>query len=282
MGIHLAQNDYGESRVRLLRVSRRDTNHEVKDVTLSIRFEGDFAASHTEGDNRKILPENTLRNTIYVLAKQYPVEAIEEFALHVIEHFLTYNPQVSQVEIAGHERPWVRMPFGEKGHPTAFVAGSGEKRITRIRATRKETSLQSGIEDLTVLRTGGCSFVNFLRDPYTTLRETSDRILSTSLSATWTYAEPDASYSTVYHGVRKTLLETFAMHESKSLQHTLYALGHAVLDNFDVISEVRLSLPDKHYLLVDLKPFAMENDNEIFQPVEEPQGVVEATLRRDV
>jgi urate oxidase len=282
MGIHLAQNEYGESRVRLMRVTRRDSHHDIKDMTLSIRFEGDFAAAHTSGDNRKILPEDTLRNTIYVLAKQYPAEAIEEFALHVIEHFLTYNPQVSQVEIAAHEQPWLRMPFGDKGHATAFITGSGEKRTTRIRATRKETRLQSGIEDLTVLRTGGCSFANFLRDPYTTLRETSDRILSTSLCAMWTYVEPDASYSTVYHGVRKTLLETFAMHESKSLQHTLYALGHAVLDNFEVISEIRLSLPDRHYVLVDLKPFAMENDNEIFQPVEEPQGVAEATLRRDV
>lgn len=281
MVIQLTHSDYGSTRVRLLRVTRRDSHHDIKDMTLSIRFEGDFAAAHTVGDNRKILPEDTLRNTIYILAKQYPAEAIEDFALHVIEHFLTYNPQVSQIEITAQERPWTRMPFGEKGHPTAFLAGSDERRITRIRATRQQATLQSGIENLTVLRTAGCSFANFLRDPYTTLRDASDRILSSPISAMWTYADPEASYSTVYHGVRKVLLETFATHESKSLQHTLYAMGQAVLDNFDAIREIRLSLPEKQYLLLDLKPFGMENNSEVFVPVEEPQGIAEATLRRE-
>jgi urate oxidase len=281
MGIQLTHSDYGTARVRLLRVTRRDSHHDVKDRTLSIRLEGDFAVAHSAGDNRKILPEDTLRNTIYVLAKQYSAEAIEEFALHVIEHFLTYNPQVSQAEIAAHERPWVRMPFGEKGHPTAFLAGSEERRMTRIRATRQQTTLQSGIENLTVLRTADCSFTDFLRDPYTTVRDAGDRILSSSLSAVWTFADAEASYSTVYHGVRKMLLETFATHESKSLQHTLYAMGQAVLDNFDMIREIRLSLPEKQYLLLDLKPFGMENYNEVFQPMEEPQGIAEATLRRE-
>jgi urate oxidase len=280
-GIHLAVNEYGVSDVRVLRVTRRDEHHEVKDMTLGVRFEGDFGAAHTTGDNRNILPADTMKNTIYVLAKQYPAEAIEEFVLHLAEHFLTYNPQMSQVEITARERPWSRMTVGEKPHPSAFVAGLGERRMTCIRATRKETSVESGIEDLAALRTAGASFALFLRDPYTTLAETVDSLLSATITAAWTYAGPEASYSTVFHGVRRTLLETFAAHDSRSLQHILYAIGHAVLDNFDAIRETRLSLSELPYRPVEMKPFGMENENEVFALADKPHTVAEATLRRD-
>ena len=280
--IHLAENEYGESRVRLLRVSHRDAHHEVKDMTLDVRFQGDFGAAHTTGENRKILPPDTMKNTIYVLAQQYPAEAIEEFALHIAEHFLTYNPQVSQAEIAAQERPWSRIPRGDKTYTSAFVAGGGERRGTWIRATRRETQVQSGIADLVVLRTANASFAGFLRDPYTTLEETKDSVCAATISATWRYSESEASYSTVYHGVRKMLLETFASHESRSPQHLLYAMGHAVLDNFEVIREIRLSIAETPCLQVELKPFGMENDNEVFTLADEPRAVAEATLRRDV
>src|SRR5215470_17006521 len=108
MAIRLGQNNYGKSRVRLLRVERQEGRHDVKEVTLAIRFEGDFEAAHTKGDNRKILPTDTMKNTVYALARQHPVEAIEKFALHLIEHFLTYNPQVSLVRIEATESLWAR------------------------------------------------------------------------------------------------------------------------------------------------------------------------------
>jgi urate oxidase len=281
-GIHVAENEYGESRVHVLRVMRRDGHHEVKDMTLGVRFQGDFGSAHTTGENRKILPADTMKNTIYVLAKQYPTEAIEEFALHITEHFLTYNSQVSQVEITARERPWSRMTVGEQPHPSAFVSGSGEKRTTRIRATREKTTVESGIEKLAVLRTAGASFALFLRDPYTTLAETVDSLLSAGISAAWTYTEPEASYSTVFHSVRRTLLETFAAHDSRSLQHILYAMGHAVLDNFDIIRDIGISLSEVPYRPVDMKPFGMENNNEVFALTDEPHAVAEATLRRDI
>ncbi len=281
MGITLAQNDYGKSRVRLLRETRRDGHHEINALTLSILFQADFEPAHTTGDNRKILPTDTIKNTVYVLAQQYSAEAIEEFALHLIGHFLTYNPQVSKIEVTASERPWSRIPVGENLHPSAFVSTAGEKRTARIRATRQNTILQSGIEDLIVLKTSGSAFRGFLRDPYTTLEETQDRILSTVIQATWLYAESDPPYSAIWHGVRKILLETFAVHDSQSLQHTLYAMGRTVLESFEAIIEIRLSFPNKHYLPVNLKPFGMENTNEVFLPVEEPHGLIEATLRRE-
>ena len=280
-GVHLTENEYGESRIRVLRVTRRDGHHEIKDMTLGARFQGDFGSAHTAGENRKILPADTMKNTIYVLAKQYPAEAIEEFALHITEHFLTYNSQVSQVEITAQERPWSRVTVGEKSHPSAFISGSGERRTTRIRATREKATVESGIEELAALRTAGASFALFLHDPYTTLPETVDSLLSAVISVSWTYTEQKASYSTVFHGVRRTLLETFATHDSRSLQHILYAMGHAVLDNFDVIREIRLSLSEMPCRQVDMKPFGMENDSEIFALADEAHAVAEAILRRD-
>ena len=280
MGIRLAENDYGKSRVRLLRVTRQENRHEIKELTIQILFEGDFEAAHVAGDNRLILPTDTMKNTIYVLAKQYPAEPIEEFALHLVEHFVTYNPQVTRVTIDVAEHPWVRMAAGGKEHAWAFTRGASEKRTCSVSGTREGVTVHGGVEDLVVLKSTGSAFEKFLRDPYTTLEDSRDRILSTAIRANWLYAGDEISFGPIWHGVRKTLLETFADHQSKSLQHTLYAMGEAVLKSFDAIAEIRLSLPNRHYLLVNLKPFGMENDNEIFLPTDEPHGLIEATLKR--
>ena len=282
MTIELAQNDYGESRIRLLRLMRRGGLHEVKDVTISVQFEGAFAAAHEKGDNRAILPADTVKNTVYVLARQYPSEAIEEFGFHLTEHFLTYNPQVALVDARISERPWSRITIGEKGHSSAFVATANEKRTAHIRAARDKITLQSGLEELSVMKTAGQTFENFLRDPYTTLEENCHGILSTAINAVWAYeiSEPELPFSTIWHGVRKTLLETFAAHEGKSLQNSLYVIGQAVLDNFEAVSEIRLWMPDNYCPLVNLKPFGMDNEKEVFAPLDEPRGVAAATLRR--
>lgn len=283
MNVKLTHNNYGESGIRLLRVMRRGSVHELKDLTLSVYFEGDFDAAHTSGDNRKILPANTMTNTVYVLARQYPTEAIEEFALHIVEHFLTYNPQLSRIRVMANERPWSRILIAEKAHASAFISNAGEQRTTHITATRGHTILQSGIENLLVLKTTGAAFEGFLRDPYTTAKEASNSVISVNMNATWTYqtSESEAPYSAAWHGIRKILLETFANHEGRSLQHTVYAMGQVVLDNFEAVAEIRLGLTDNLYSPVDLKPFGMENENEIFMPAEKPRGLVEATLRRE-
>lgn len=283
MDIKLVQNDYGESRVRLFRVMHRGGLHEVKDLAVSGRFEGSFGPAYTAGDNRVILPPDTIKNTVYVLARQYPAEAIEDFAFHLVEHFLTYNPQVSRIALEITERPWSRIPIGEKGHASAFVGNAGERRAARISATREKTSLESGIQNLHLLKTASASFEGFLRDPYTTVESRSQTIFSAEICAHWSYEfpEPEMPFSTMWHGIRKTLLETFAAHESKSPQNMLYMLGHAVLHNFEAIAEIQLTISEGYCGLVDLKPFGMENENEVFAPAAEPRAVVSGTMRRN-
>ena len=282
MVVRLGENSYGKSSVRLLRVLRQEGRHDIKELTVTIRFEGDFEAAHTKGENKKILPSDTMKNTVYALARQYPVEAVEDFALHLIEHFLTYNEQVSRVRIEALENPWSRIPHGTKPHAFAFMRASGpEKRTAMLSGTREGITIRAGIQDLEVMKTTKSAFEGFLRDPYTTLKEDGDRILATTIRAEWLYEGDEIEFNPLWHSVRQTLLETFAAHDSRSLQHTLYAMGEAVLATFDHIREIHLLLPDKHFNLVDLSPFGMDNSAEVFLPTEEPQGSIEATLRRE-
>ena len=282
MIVRLGENSYGKSSVRLLRVLRQEGRHDIKELTVTIRFEGDFEAAHTKGENKKILPSDTMKNTVYALARQYPVEAVEDFALHLIEHFLTYNEQVSRVRIEALENPWSRIPHGTKPHAFAFMRASGpEKRTAVLSGTRERITIRAGIQDLDVMKTTKSAFDGFLRDPYTTLKEDGDRILATTIRAEWLYEGDEIEFNPLWHSVRQTLLETFAAHDSRSLQHTLYAMGEAVLATFDHIREIHLSLPEKHFNLVDLSPFGMDNSAEVFLPTEEPQGLVEATLRKE-
>ena len=281
MPIRLGENNYGKSRIRLLRVERPEGRHNIKELTLAIRFEGDFETAHTKGDNRKILPTDTMKNTVYALARQHPIETVEEFGLHLVEHFLTYNPQVSRVRIEAAESLWMRLPHGGKPHATAFTRAGEEERTALLNGTREGTEIRAGVANLVVLKTTNSAFENFLRDPYTTLKADRNRILATAIRANWLYPGEDVEFGPVWHGVRQVLLETFAEHKSESLQHTLYAMGEAVLNNFDNVREIHLSLPNKHFNLVDLAPLGMDNPGAVFLPTDEPHGLIEATLRKE-
>ncbi len=281
MTIRLGENNYGKSRVRLLRVTQQEGRHDVKEMMLAIRFEGDFEAAHTKGDNRKILPTDTMKNTVYALARQHPIETVEKFGLHLIEHFLTYNPQLSRVRIEAAENLWMRLQRAEKPHASAFTRAGDEKHTAALSGTRKGVEIRAGIDGLIVLKTTGSAFDKFLRDPYTTLKADRNRILSTAIRASWLYADAEVEFGPIWHGVRDTMLDVFAEHQSESLQHTLYAMGEAVLNNFAHVWEIHLSLPNKHYNLVDLSPFGMDNPAEVFLPTDEPHGLIEATLRKN-
>jgi urate oxidase len=280
MAVRLTGSNYGKSRIRLLRLAKQEGRHDIRELSFEIRFEGDFEAAHSKGDNRNILPDDTMKNTVYALARQHSVETVENFGLHLIEHFLTYNPQVSRVIIEAGENVWTRLKHGGKPHASAFMRVGDQKRTALLDGTRESVAVRGGIENLIVLKTTSAAFADFKKDPYTTLKEEEDRILSTVISGDWLYAEEDAEYGPLWHGVRQMLLETFVEHYSQSLQHTLYTMGEAILANFAKISEIHLSLPNKHFSLVELEPLGMDNPGTVFLPTDEPTSLVEATLRK--
>lgn len=277
----LAEHNYGKSRVRMVRVARHGDRHELQDLNISIAFEDGFVRAHTDGDNRHILPTDTMKNTVYALAKTTrDIEEIESFALRLATHFLEENTEPARITVEIAEGQWTRIDVGGKPHRHSFMKGSNEKHVARVSASRDEVVMSSGVDDLLILKTTSSAFEGFKKDALTTLKETDDRILATALKATWTYSDPAIGCRAVWRAVRQLILETFAEHESRSVQHTLYAIGESVLRGFDEVVEISLSLPNKHCLLVDLSPFGLKNRNEIFVPVDEPHGLIEATLRR--
>ena len=281
MSVQLVQNNYGKSRVRLMKVSRRGEWHELQNINVKIAFEGDFDAIHLEGDNSKCLPTDTMKNTVYALAAQTErIEEIETFGLRLARHFLAGNKEVSRVSIDIIEHKYTRIPTGGEPHAHSFTKSGGEKRTTSIRISGDDCSVESGLEDLTVIKTTRSGFAGFKKDKYTFLPETNDRIFCTSVKANWRYANPEAATEELWRSVRQTILDTFAEHDSLSVQHTLHAMGEAVLNNHEAVSEISFSLPNIHCIPVDVTRFGKENKNTIFLPTEEPHGLIEGTLRR--
>jgi urate oxidase len=274
----LAADTYGKSRVRLMKLVRREDRHDLKEITLQILFQGDFASCYEAGDNSKVLPTDTIKNTVYVLARKHQIIAIEEFAQCLIDQFLKDNPQVSEVRVETTEHLWSRI------NSTAFIRASG-KRTATVTGSRDGMTVEAGIDDLLILRSAGSAFEGYIKDQYTTLPETKDRIFQTALLATWRYNTRSLDFRSLdfnvqWEKIRATILDTFATHDSRSVQHTLHAIGNQVLAAFPEVSEIQLTMPNKHALLVDLSPFGLDNPNEIFLPTDEPSGYIEAKLVR--
>jgi urate oxidase len=276
----LAQSAYGKSGIRLVRVARGGDRHDLRDLTIAIQFQGHYDESYTDGDNSAVLPTDTMKNTVYALAAREPIEAPESFGLKLARHFLDRNPRLTRVRVDLTEHLWGRIPRGEREHGHAFSRTGPEARTAAIQAHRKRTSVGAGIADLLIMKTAHSAFSGFPRDEFTTLPDTRDRLLATSLTGTWRYRDPDIDFGMAWRAVRSTLLTTFAEHHSESVQHTLYAMGQAVLDGLDNVTAIRLVMPNKHHLPVDLSRLGLDNRNEIFVPTDEPHGLIEATLVR--
>ena len=281
MTIRLAANRYGKSSVRLVTVARGAERHELKDLTVDVAFSGDFETAHRDGDNAAVYPTDSMKNSVYALARRRGVGEIEEFALELARHFRTREPAPAAVEVSVAERLWSRIDCDGRPHAHAFVAGGQERRTARVAADADGERVDAGLADLLVLKTTGSAFAGFPRDAYTTLAETDDRILATSIEARWTYAAANLDWGAAWSTVRRLLCETFAGHDSRSVQHTLWAMGERVLSGVAEIVEIRLRLPNRHHLLADLAPFGLDNPNLVFVATGEPYGLIEATLRRD-
>jgi len=281
MTVKIVHDNYGKARVRLMKVARIGERHELQNITVNVAFEGDFTEVHIVGDNSQVLPTDTMKNTVYTLARQtQEIEEIEVFALRLADYFLTNNKQVTRVVVEIAEHDWTRIAVGGEPHQHSFTKGGDEKRTTKVSTTRDGATVESGVENLIVLKTTKSGFAGYIKDQYTTLPETTDRIFATSIKAVWRYANTDAATGETWRKARQTIIETFAEHDSLSVQHTLYAMGEAVLEKFSDIAEIAFSLPNIHCLPIDFTRFGLENDNRIFVPTDEPHGLIEARLSR--
>ncbi len=274
----LIWNRYGKSRIRLVKVRRARDPHELVDLTIDVQLEGAFGAVYVDGDNGPCIATDTMKNTVYALARQDPITHVELFAVRLADHFMA-KPAVSLARISAIEQPWGRLSSGGQPHPHAFVQAGGEQWTTVVTRDQEGTAIVSGLANLVVLKTTDSSFSGFPRDEYTTLPETSDRIMATSITATWVYQTGTSDF-TARAQIRRALVETFAAHISGSVQHTLRAMGEAALAACPDVTAITLTLPNRHHLLVDLSPFGLDNPNEVFVVTDQPFGLIEATIRR--
>ncbi|HEY2139605.1 MAG TPA: urate oxidase [Chthoniobacterales bacterium] len=277
----LTAHRYGKARIRLLKILRNGPVHSLKDLEVAAYLKGDFESSYTRGDNSRVVPTDTIKNTINVFARQHLGPEIERFALMLGEHFVTHYEQVAEAEIQVSERPWKRLRVNGEPHPHSFAAGSEARTFTNVVWSRATKTIQSGIHNLVILKSTGSGFENYPKDEFTTLPETADRILATSFSATWTFKDQPESYHRANELILGAMLTIFANSYSPSAQTTLFQMAEAALGACAEISKLDLAMPNKHCLLIDLAPFGLENNNELFVPTDEPHGDIMASVARD-
>ena len=271
--IVLGDNQYGKAETHVVRVFKRGATHDIKDLNVSIALAGDFADTHITGDNSKVVPTDTQKNTVFAFAAE-DVDTVEGFGLRLARHFVDNFETVRRARVSIEELAWSRI--GER----AFERAGEARRLATVTAMAGATSVVSGIGGLVVLKTTDSEFHGYIKDRYTTLPETRDRVMATSLTARWRYAGVELDFDHCFDSALKRLKDTFAAHHSLSLQQTLYAMGKAVLESHDEIAEIRLAMPNKHHFVVDLKPFGLENPNEVFYASDKPYGLIEGTVKR--
>jgi len=279
----LGHTQYGKAEVRVVRVFRDTDPHRIADHNVSVALSGDFADTHLTGDNSGVLTTDAIRNTVNAFAREAgdAVGAPEAFGRELARHF-TAVPQVSRARVRIETYPWRRLEHDGQPHPHAFTRDGGHTRTTTVTATDDGGGWTvSGVAGLVVLKTTGSEFHGFHVDRYTTLAPTTDRMLATEVSAQWWHADDPADWNDSHRTVLGALTSAFAGHHSLSLQQTLHHVGVAVLTAGPGIGEIRLSLPNKHHLLVDLSPFGLDNPGEVFHADDRPYGLIEGAVRRD-
>lgn len=276
----LVANQYGKARVRVLKILRDGPIHRIKDIAVAVLLDGDFGESYTTADNSKVVPTDTIKNTVQILAKHHLGDEIERFAVALGQHFLTRYPQVARAEVEIEERKWEPLSVGGNRHPHSFAAHEGARMFTQADCTRASLVVHSGVRELLILKSTQSGFENYPKDEFTTLKETADRILATSFSAKWTFDSLPEDCRAENESILAAMLKIFAGNYSPSAQRTLFEMGEAALSASGNISKIELAMPNKHCLLIDLSPFGLENRNEVFIPTDEPHGQIEATLAR--
>jgi urate oxidase len=283
----LGQNQYGKAETRVVRITRDGAGHHIKDLNVSVALSGDMEEVHYSGSNANVLPTDTTKNTVFAFAKEHGIESAERFGIHLARHFVTSQEPIHRARIRIEEYAWERIETSDAtGGEHSFVRKGQETRLAQTTYDGRRWEVISGLEDLTVLNSTDSEFWGYTKDEYTTLPETYDRVLATDVAARWRFNWTDdeqemPDWEKSYEQTRKHMLQAFAETYSLSLQQTLYQMGVRVIDHRGEIDEIRFSLPNKHHFLVDLEPFGLENDNEVYFAADRPYGLIEATVLRD-
>jgi urate oxidase len=281
MHVRLTEQRYGKSSIYLTKVTRHQQRHDIKELAIDVALEGDFSESYVRGANHQVVATDTMKNTVFALAAEHPLEDAESFVLVLAGHFLDRIPHVTVASVTAAESPWQRIDTAAGPHANAFIGGTSERRTCSVRCTRDKTVVKGGIAGLALLKTTNSAFRGFRRDEFTTLAETDDRIFATQVNAEWTYYPKAVEWNTARETIRDRMVAVFADHMSLSVQQTLFAMGEAAMKACPSIAAIHLEMPNRHRLPINLELLGKENRNEIFVATCAPYGLITATLERE-
>jgi len=276
----LIGNTYGKGRVRVMRVHRDGDTCQVRELSVSLMVEGDFARSYTHAENCQSLCTDTMKNLVNIVAHENPALDKEGFCSAVADRLLAKYPQVSSTTVTAHETKWNRLGIAGKPHPHSFVLDNNGKPFAKVSASRDSRLSESGVSDFTFMKATQSGWDGYYNDDYTTLKQTRDRICATSMNAAWRWQRHPASFQTTNARVLDSMLEVFATTYSASVQDSLYRMGTAALQAVPEVATIWLACPNKHYIPIDLSPFGLTNRNQVFLPTDEPHGQIECQVGR--
>jgi urate oxidase len=279
--MHLAKSTYGKGRVRIMRVKRDTDRHEVRELNVKVLLEGDFSASFTSSDNSKVVATDTIKNIVNIVARGQLGTDTEPFAQALAGYFFAHYQHVESVSVTAHETRWDRLVVDGAAHDHAFRMDANGRPVVRLVATRDGESLSSGIEGFTFLKTTESGWVGYWMDEATTLRETTDRIFSTAMDASWRWRGVPENYPAASAKILTAMMDVFATTYSPSVQNSLFLMGSAALEAVPEIADISLACPNKHYIPLNMAPFDLDNPNVVFVPTDEPHGQIECTVARD-
>ena len=279
--IILGKNQYGKAENRVVRIYRDSPRHEIHDVNVSTCLRGDFSGAHLAGDQADVLPTDTQKQTAYAYAKEKGLLSIEDYGLALARHFVHDVEPVEGARIEIDEYAWERAIVDGAEHDYTWIRKGQEVRTAAVTVDADDEWVVGGLKDMVILKSTGSEFAGFLKDDYTILEPTHDRVMATSLMAQWRFTTTEVDWEATYAGIKTQLVKQFALVQSLALQQTLYEMGTAVLETYPTIAEVRLSAPNKHHFVYDLSPFGLTNDNEVFNADDRPYGLIQATVTRD-
>jgi urate oxidase len=278
--VPLIKNRYGKARVRVMRIHRVGERQEVSQLNVQAMLEGDFARTFTHADNSDSVSTDTVKNIVNIVARENTGLGTEEFCQVLARRYLDLYPQVTSVDVTAHETKWSRLSFGGKPHPHSFILDSNGKPFVEVTATRQGSSLVSGIDGFTFMKSTQSGWEGYVKDPYTTIKETDDRMCATSMVASWKWSAKPASYPATNAKILATVLEVFSTTYSASVQDSLYRMGEAALAAIPEISEISMACPNMHFIPMNLTAFGLDNNNDVFLPTDEPHGQIECTVGR--
>ncbi|MFC4334488.1 factor-independent urate hydroxylase [Salininema proteolyticum] len=275
MAIELGYNQYGKAETRVVRVVRDTDRHEITDLNVSSALRGDLTAVHLDGSNANVLPTDTQKNTVFAFARD-GISSPEEFGVRLARHYVDSQEPIHGAHLKLEQYTWTRH-----GDHTFSRGDGGEHRTAEIDYDGTDVKVTQGLRDLLLMNSTDSEFTGYIVDKYTTLAPATDRILATSVNAEWKVSDLDVDYNKAYETARNALIAAFRDTYSLSLQQTLYAIGEQIIKEVPQVSEVSLTLPNKHHFLVDLAPFGLENPGEVFYAADRPYGLIEGTVKRN-